>query len=322
MSKSLYFILFFLVTVQTSFAFKIFAVQHQDLKTYEQIFTAYKHKLPENYKIYSFNGDGDINRLEAYIQMLQHDISVDLVLSLGTIAGKLSIKHIKNKPIIISGIASPGYSGIIQDWNQSGKNYTVIECKNITYKTLRTFYAIYKFKNIGLIYLSKAPSHIGTFKEATAFCNDYNVKLISSSFDNRDQNKILLPKEIIQERLIKACLDVIPYVDFLYLNTSNTFLQNIGSIISLANRYEVITIGSNIYSDYGISIEITSDFFQRGVVAAEYTEEILMENTDISTLPMNIIKDFVVRYNYFYGTSNDLDLTTKFLNKGIDLQIK
>jgi len=305
-----------------AFGFKVVSIQHQDLMTYERISNAYFHNLPNKYSHYLFNAEGDINRLERYIERIKKDKSVDLILALGTISGKIAISKIKNKPIIISGIAAPGYSGLVKDWKRSGSNYVVIECKDTTYKTLSIFHNAFPFKKLGLIYLSKAPSHIGTHMEALSFCVDKSVNLISSGFENRDRNKKLLEKEAIESNIKKALSEVVPYVDVLYLNTSNTLLRNIDLIVKMANKYNVLTIGSEIYEDLGLSVSITSNYSLRGIAAAKYTVQVLERNADISTFPMDIIKDFIIRYNYYSKKANCPSLTKNFLNRGFEIKIR
>ena len=317
-----YAIIIFFIFISNLYAYKIITIQHQSLDTYKQILNSYLYHLPDNYKVYSYNANNDINQLYNYVKSISCDNSIDLILTLGTISSKIAIKNIKNIPIIITGMASPEYSGVIKNWKTSNSNWTAVECKNKTYKSLDIVYNIYNFKNLGLIYLINAPSHEGTYKESKKFCKDKNIKLLSCSFSHRDNYNNKLKYNEVKQKLKQCLIKVASEANILYINTSNTFLEHINTITEVANKYNLPIIGTNVYSQYDITISVVSDYYERGLKATKYTIDILKNNIQPKQLPLDVIKNFSIQYNYTNGSNKSLKLTNKFLNHNVNIKIQ
>ena len=293
-----YFIFLFLIIFSSNvFAYhRIAIVQHQNLYTYEMIKNGFIENIPESFVVTHYNGEGDIKKIESDIDQFKPE-NTDLIFCLGTISSKIVIQKIKNIPIIITGLGAPGYSGIINDWKSSGSNFTGIEIKNRAYNSLRILNNYLNIKKLGFMYLSKAPSHLGTLKEIIKFTSTNNIELITTTFDNRDKDRKKLPRKVIDEA-IKNSLDcILPNCDFFYLTISKTFSDHFETIHKKLIKYKVPSIGSNIYFNFGITIGIYTNPFFKGKACAQYAKMILLDNFLPSCLPFEIEPKFEIHYD-------------------------
>jgi len=298
----------------------IFIVQHQILSTYEKIKASMLSNLPDKYRITQYNAENDLKDLIDVTGRLK-DMQVDLVVCLGTIAAKTVIEKEKEIPIVISGMGAPGYSGIIKNWNSSGRNFTAVECKDAVYESLRILKDVASFSSIGMIYLNKAPSHLGAARQIENFCRDQKINCIASSFDNRNESRSLLSFKETEVRLKKALGDVVPYCDFFYLNTSATFLMHIDTIVDVLHKYKVPSAGADIYLNEGVTLSISLDSVEKGRVMADYIYRILEQGESPSSLPMNAIDTFKLDYNITEGRKTTIRPKENFFNYEINMHL-
>ena len=105
----------------------------------------------------------------------------------------------------------------------------------------------------------------------------------------REMNKKLIT--VINILIIKIICDI------LYINLSKTFLDNYEIINKVCVENQVLTIGDDIYLGKGLVVGLSSDFFKRGEILAEYTQKILEEGVHPKDLPMGLPPEFTLKYD-------------------------
>lgn len=78
---------------------------------------------------------------------------VDLMIGMGTWAGKDLATNRHSVPVIIGGAADPISAGIVKSLENSGFEHVIAHCDPTRYiRQLKLFHSIFKFKNLGVVY--------------------------------------------------------------------------------------------------------------------------------------------------------------------------
>lgn len=277
---------------------QILVIQHQKLITYDQIFTGFLASIDkQKYIITKYNAHGNLNALDIFTDSLINQTDYDLIISLGTLGTKNIIKKEKNTPILFSGLSSPEYSGLIDNWDQSSSNYSGAEIRNQTYNSLKYIHNLINFDSIGFVYLIGDPSHEGCLAEIKQIGHEAGFFVYASGIYNRDVHGKKLPNEIISKCIKNKVECITNKTNTFYVNLSRTFLDNFESFNNIFIKKNILSIGNNIYIEKGLVIGISSNVYEKGKILADYTEKILFKNIDIGSLRMDIIPKFEIEYN-------------------------
>lgn len=78
---------------------------------------------------------------------------VDLMIAMGTWAGKDLANDRHSVPVMVGGAANPIKSGIVKSLENSGFEHVIAHCDPTRYiRQLKLFHSIFKFKNLGVVY--------------------------------------------------------------------------------------------------------------------------------------------------------------------------
>lgn len=277
---------------------KILIVQHQYLSVYRDIYLGYMRTLPpEKYVITLYNAENDLPALNTFALQIVNEQKYDLIVCLGTLSAKKIIHLEKKKPILISGLASPEYSGLMKYWEGTKLNYSGIEIKNQTYNGLKYIRDFLTFDSIGFIYIIDEPSHEGTLLELQKLGNDQGFKVFAAGVYNRDENQKKYPDDIMAGRINSALEKIVPYTKTFYVNLSKTWLDNFNVFKTSFEKNNILSIGDDVFIGSGLVIGVSSDNFSKGEKLANYTRKILEEKADPGTLKMDMIPTFNIKYD-------------------------
>lgn len=300
---------------------KILIMQHQTLPVFRDIKFGYMNSLePNKYSITQFNAQNDLNALDKYIDKITTQKQFDLIISIGSITTQRLLAKEKKVPVLISGLASPEYSGIIKNWSSSGSNFSGVEIKNQTYNGLSYLYNILPFTKIGMIYIIGEPSHEGTLKEIKALAEVKGFQVFSYGIINRSEKQIKFPDVVMKKVISDALAKVVPYVDTFYVNLSKTFIDNYDVFNDNFIKNKIMSIGDKSYLELGLCIGITSDYFKRGEELACYTNQILENNVNPKDLQMNMIPKFSIEYNLEAAKKIEYNPSARFLLNVMQVQ--
>ena len=300
---------------------RILIVQHQTLSTYRDIAFSYVRNLPEEkYLITHYNADGDLNAMDKYLLKVVKEKRYDLILALGTLAANKIIYLEHKVPILVSGLSSPEYSGIMRNWNGTNSNYSGIEIRNQTYNGLKYVRKLLTFDSIGYLYIINEPSHEGTLLELQKLGNDLGFRVYAKGIYNRNENRVKLPNEYMAVKIKEAIDEISPFTKTWFINISKTWIDNYEVFNKEFIKHNILSIGDKSYLGLGLVIGIASDYLKRGELLAFYTSEILERGIDIGTLKMDMIPQFQIEYDLTAAQKIRFNPDIRFLLNVLSIQ--
>jgi putative tryptophan/tyrosine transport system substrate-binding protein len=281
--------------------YRIVTVQHQTFQPYTLSLKGFRQGIQlseaaDRITIDTFNADGDIAALDAFVASLKTRQDVDLIFAIGTHSTKRVVREIKNIPIVFTDLGAPETSGVISDWKGSGANYTGVETRDYVGIGIHLLHELMAFQRIGMIYLKGSPSHEGTIRKLTELSHEAGFEFFTEGFSLRDENKQMLPREEIRKNITAALEKVAPEVDVFYVQISNAFDQNFDLFFDCFKKYSLPSTGEPIYITKGLVIGIGRDKEKFGFQCAEYALKIL-DGADPGKLPMDAGRDFSISLN-------------------------
>lgn len=305
---------------------RIMIIQHQSLGTYRDTVFGFINSLPENrYLISKFNADNDINAMKSHVEKIVQTKDYDLILAVGTLTAIEVLKYERVKPVLISALASPQYSGMLEerDWvYRKGRNFAGADIKNQILNGIKHVYRSFPFRSIGIVYIIGEPSHEGAMHELSVAGKELGFKVFSSGIKNRDAKGIKFPAEKMKIILIEAVSDVVSHTDVFFVNVSRTYIDNFPTIYELFIKNKVLSIGDSSYIGMGLVIGITSDYFQRGEMCAEQAVKILEHGVDPGTLPMQLNTPFKIDIDLDAAKAVEFNPSAKLLLNATGIKTK
>jgi ABC-type uncharacterized transport system substrate-binding protein len=294
MNRLLYYTLFlfvsFAATCYSSEYKTVTIVEYQNMPPYDEIISSFKANFSGNFLVQEFNAKGNKSNLIAEIKRLEEIQCSELILAVGSVAGEIVLEHINRIPVIVTGIASPDESSIINNWVPSENNYTVVEIKDKYTKMLKSLHNLTPFLSLGMVYIK--PSHSYIYNECKRFCTENNITFVSAEVKTRDRQGVKLSKEKISNNIRKALKEVTPHTKTFFVQNSLTFYDNFELFNTAFTKHKVLSTGTDLYFGKGIALSITSDNVQRGRVAALYAKQIIDHNIKPKQLAMDVISTF------------------------------
>jgi len=305
---------------------RILIIQHQSLGTYRDTVFGFINSLPENrYEISKFNADSDLNIMKAYVEDVTKAKNYDLILAIGTLTAVEVLKYERVKPVLISALASPQYSGILEerDWiSRKGRNFAGSDIKNQTLNGIKHVYSNSPFRSIGIVYIVGEPSHEGALHELNTAGKELDFQVFSSGIKNRDESGVKFPAEKMKSILVSAVSEVITHTDVFFVNISRTYIDNFPIVYDLFVKNKVLSIGDSSYIGMGLVIGITSDYFQRGEMCAKQAVKILEHNVDPGTLSMQLDIPFKIDIDLDAAKAVEFNPSAKLLLNATGIKTK
>lgn len=148
-----------------------------------------------------------------------------------------------------------------------------------------------------MIYIKDEPSHIGSKEELLRFGAETGVKVYTEGIYNRDKNKLKYSNKQMSLIITNALLKFAPDVETSFINISKTFIDNYETFNNIFIKYQILSIGDKAYMGKGLVIGLTSDYFLRGKICADYTRKILEDGIPPQKLPMDMLPQFEIEYD-------------------------
>ncbi|RZB38292.1 MAG: putative ABC transport system substrate-binding protein [Desulfobacteraceae bacterium Eth-SRB2] len=195
---------------------------------------------------------------------------VDLILTLGTGSTLAALKATEKKPIpiVFSIVGAPKATGIIRNYDDSGRNITGVSMKVEVKEQFEMLKEILpEMEKLGIIYCTEMPQAVVTGKEAAAAAPGLGWKPLTVSFPKRD-----LPE------LDKIVNLVAKKVDAIYIPTDPILdsPENLETIIHISDEHKipVVSVSGKSVED-GVLMAVHCDFYEIGRQAADPMVQII-----------------------------------------------
>jgi putative ABC transport system substrate-binding protein len=240
---------------------------------------------------------------------------VNLIVALGTGSSLAALEATEKKqiPIVFSIVGAPKATGIIKDYNDSGRNITGVSMKIPVKEQLEMVKeALPEVKRLGIIYCTEMPQAVATGKEAASVAPDFGWALFVNTF----------PKDNLTQ-LQKIVHSLAQKVDAIYIPTDPILgtPENFKTVIRVSDMYKVpvITVGEKFVED-GALLAFHCDFYGIGRQASLPVVQVLKginprtipsQLPTIKKLSLNLIKaqhlNITIRRNIILKADNIFD---------------
>lgn len=195
---------------------------------------------------------------------------VDLILTLGTGSTLAALEATEKKPIpiVFSIVGAPKATGIIRNYDDSGRNITGVSMKVEAKEQFEMVKEILpEMEKLGIIYCTEMPQAVVTGKEATAAAPGFGWKPLTVSFHKKDLSQL--------EKVVKS---VAQKVDAIYIPTDPilNLPENLQTIIHISDEHKipVVAVAEKSVED-GVLMAVHCDFYEIGRQAADPIVQIL-----------------------------------------------
>lgn len=208
----------------------------------------------------------------------------DLVLAIATPSGQAVAQVITDKPILFGAVTDPVAAELVADWDAPGGNITGASDLNPVADQLELLLEIAPdVKTVGIVYSSgeinaevqveaaeEAAAELGLTIEKSAVSNSAEVQQAAQSLD----------------------------VDAFYVPTDNNVVAGIEALIQVAEQKKLPVIASDEGSvERGAVASLTVNYEQQGRDLAAMAIDIIENNADTATMPVNLQKTFDLTVN-------------------------
>jgi len=158
----------------------------------------------------------DDNAQEAFIKRLNETDDFDLLLVMGTKAGKFAAANITGTPVMVMSTSNAVGAGIVESTEDSGKENLWAHVDPERYlRQLRVFHDIFEFERLGIVY-ENSPSGrvVAALDTIETFAEERSIEVVRAYVDEAidDDDKSRYDKE-----LMNAYYEIAPKVDAFYL---------------------------------------------------------------------------------------------------------
>lgn len=177
----------------------------------------YLEFLPENY--YSFSGDNQAID-EAYQRVHTQTPGVDLMLVMGTSAGRSLTKEAPTIPILVFSTSNAIASEIIKSETDSGKDNVWAHVDTTRYKKqVQVLYDLFQFKKLGIVFDDTIEGRsYADLENVKAVCDQLGVELV---YRNVSESKSDTDYSRYRQEMKSAFDDLSDQVDGFYLTAGN-----------------------------------------------------------------------------------------------------
>lgn len=207
------------------------------------------------------------------------DEGVDLIVALGTGSSLAALKATEKKriPIVYSIVARPRATGVIKEYDDSGRNITGVSMKVPVEEQLAVVREVLPpFERLGILYCTEMPQATAGAGEAAAVAPEFGWVPVASPFPKGDLHRL----ETIVASLARQ-------VDVIYLppDPVTSSPANRQTVIRIADEYNrpIIAVEGK-HVEEGALMAIHCDFYEIGRQAANLAAQVLA-GVDVRKIP-------------------------------------
>lgn len=195
---------------------------------------------------------------------------VDLILTLGTGSTLAALEATEKKPIpiVFSIVGAPKATGIIRNYDDSGRNITGVSMKVEVKEQFEMVKEVLpEMEKLGIIYCTEMPQALVTGKEATAAAAGFGWKPLTVSFPKSDLPQLAKIVNLLAKKVDAIYIPTDPILDS---------PENLQTIIHISDEHKipVVSVAKKSVED-GVLMAVHCDFYEIGQQAADPIVQIL-----------------------------------------------
>lgn len=259
--------------------------EHPALDEVRKGFEDELEKLGVNVEINYQNAQGDIANTVIIAQNFVKN-KVDLIFAIATPAVQSAKQTTTDIPILFSAVTNPVKSEIVENWENTDQNITGTSDMAPTASQLKMFKEIdSNIDTIGILYNTSETNSEVQIEEVNKLAPDEGLKVVTVGVNNVNE-------------LPQALHSIIKKVDALYLLTDNMVASSIELISNTTIENKMITISAEETQVKGGAL-ITNgiSYYELGKQTAIMAKKVLIDEEDISTIPVEVTKKTVTTVN-------------------------
>lgn len=259
--------------------------EHPALDEVRKGFEDELEKLGANVEINYQNAQGDIANTVIIAQNFVKN-KVDLIFAIATPAVQSAKQTTTDIPILFSAVTNPVKSEIVENWENTDQNITGTSDMAPTASQLKMFKEIdSNIDTIGILYNTSETNSEVQIEEVNKLAPDEGLKVVTVGVNNVNE-------------LPQALHSIIKKVDALYLLTDNMVASSIELISNTTIENKMITISAEETQVKGGAL-ITNgiSYYELGKQTAIMAKKVLIDEEDISTIPVEVTKKTVTTVN-------------------------
>lgn len=253
-------------------------VQHPALDASRQGFIDELNLLGVNVELLDKNAQADINNAQMIAQKFVKD-DVDLIFTIATLTTQAAKTAIKGTdiPLVFTAVTDPVFSQIVKAMDITDENITGVVDAAPIQENLELFKLLNEeIKTIGIIY------NIG---ESNSEVQVNQTKEIA--------DKLGLTIETVGISTVNDIPQAVDTIskkaDGLYIITDNMVASAISLVAKLAEENKLITVSADgTHVDEGILVSKGISYYAIGQESARIAKQILVDNVDVSEIPVQI----------------------------------
>lgn len=180
----------------------------------------------------------DEDAQQTFIKRLNETDDFDLLLVMGTKAGKFASEHVINTPVMVMSTSNAVGAGIIDATEDSGKDNLWAHVDSERYlRQLRVFHDMFGFERLGIVY-ENSPSGRGVaaLDIVEAFAEERSIEIVRTYVDEalNDGDKARYDKE-----LMTAYKDIASKVDAFYLTPGSRTTDRLYDYMDAFYEYNI-----------------------------------------------------------------------------------
>jgi len=246
------------------------------------------------------NAQGDVPTSLSISQKFVED-KVDLIYAIATPAAQSAKQSTDEIPILFSAVTDPVAAEIVDDWDNVGGNVTGTSDMAPTSSQLKMFKEIDPdIGTIGILYNTDESNSEVQIEEVKKLAPEEELKVVTKGVNNVND--------------IPQSLDsLLSKVDALYIVSDNLIASSIELVSNKLIEKNMISISAE-ESQVGGGILLTNglSYYELGKQTAEMAKRILVDEENISNLPVEKAEETLIKVN---------EKTLKELNLDTDLPI-
>lgn len=232
---------------------------------------------------------------------------VDLILAIATPAAQATAQAVADIPVLFTAVTEPQEAGLVESWEEPGKNVTGTSDLNPVEKQLALIPEIAPAaKTVGIVYSSGEINSQVQVNKAKGAAKELNLELELVAISNKSE-------------VLQAAQSLVGKVDAFYVPTDNTVVDALETIIQVAeeNRLPLI-VGEGDSVKRGGLATYGLDYKQLGYQTGEMAMRIL-EGEDPAKMPVETQEDVKLIVNKSAAKRMGIELPQELLDKADDI---
>ena len=228
---------------------------------------------------------------------------VDLILTLGTGSTLAALEATEKKPIpiVFSIVGAPKATGIIRNYDDSGRNIAGVSMKVEVKEQFEMVKEVFpEMEKLGIIYCTEMPQAVVTGKEAAAAATELGWEPLTVSFPKRDLPQL--------EKIVNLLAN---QVDAIYIPTDPILglPDNLQTILHISDEHKIPVIAvAKKFVEGGVLMAVHCDFYEIGRQAADPVVQIL-SGVNVRTIPSQ--KPIIKKLSLNLKKAQNLDIQIK-----------